>query len=615
MSMITDIDLGNIENLNNEIDGLNIDNNINSYNIENNNTYDIGTSNYETLTYPATKSQNYSQYNYEENKNDYITNLKTISNPNTYNLNTIHEDLGENNYSPYSTSKYSTKTNSPNIISSFDTFPIDNIPRITNRSNSSNKYISSSTKLSDTNLNIYNAIFSDIEPKGNLSYVKGNYTTEINGNQISDDEFINNLLKADDENKGEILDNDEINKILKKEEEDDPLINIPTFSNPKRDFLIKSARFPTRTLDINTFTAKQALRQKRKHPKINNDIRYSVPLKMNQGFNIFQNNLKNIAKKVEQEEEIINNSDILRYSMPLKMAPTFSTFQNNLKNKDKKYQIKGREIKSDNNSKEYFKESKGGIVINYAYCENENKDNRNYMEDQAISIDNLSNDPNKILFCLFDGHGGGEVSKFLQENISTYFKQMLPFQNHFEDFKNLFIKLDEKIRELNVPDCGSTATIVYIEKIKGKKILYCANIGDSRCVLVNNNGLMRLSYDDRVDDPKEKERIIKQGGVIFNNRVYGRLMLSRSFGDWTIKEYGVIAEPHITKIEINDNDSYLIIASDGLWDVIKDEECKGFTEIYEDTFETCKNLVQECLSRGSGDNISCFVIRLKPIYY
>lgn len=613
MSMTTDIDL---ENLNNGIDGLNLDNNLNSYNEGNNYTYDLGTTNYETLTYPTTKSQYYSHYNYEENKNDYITNLKTVSNPNTYNLNTIHEDLGENNYSPYSVSKYSTKSNNPNIISSFDTFSIDNIPKVTNRSNSSNKNISSSMRLPDTNLNIYNAIFSDIEPKGNLSYAKGNYTTEINGNQISGDELINNLLNEYDNNKGEIILDNEINKYLQKEEEIDPLINIPTFSNPKRDFLIKSARFPTRTLDINTFTAKATLKTKKRNPKVNNNIRYSVPIKMNQGFNLFQNNLKNIAKKkVEQKEEVINNSDILRYSVPLKMGPTFSIFQNNLKEKEKKSQIKVREIISDNNSKEYFKESKGGIVINYAYCENENKDNRNYMEDQAISIDNLNNDPNKILFCLFDGHGGGDVSKFLQENFATYFKQKLPFQNHFDDIKNLFNTLDEKIRELNVPDIGSTATIVYIEKIKGKKILYCANIGDSRCVLVNNNGLMRLSYDDRVEDQKEKERIINQGGVIFNNRVYGRLMLSRSFGDWAIKEYGVIAEPHITKIEINDNDSYIIIASDGLWDVIKDEECKGFTEIYEDTFETCKNLVQECLSRGSGDNISCFVIRLKPIYY
>ena len=265
--MNTDIDLGNIENLNTEIDGLNIDNNFSSYDIENTNAYDVGVSNYETTTYPTSKLKYYNQYNYEENKKNYINNLKTISNPNIYNLNTIHEELGENNYSPYSTSKYSTKTNNPNIISSFNTFYIDNTPRINNRSNSLNKNISSSTRLSDKNLNIYNAIYNDIEPKGNLFYAKGDYSTEINDNQISDEELIKELVEAPDENKEEILDNNDLDKFIKKEEENDPLINIPTFSNPKRDLLIKSARFPTRTLDINTFTAKPTLEQKKRIQK------------------------------------------------------------------------------------------------------------------------------------------------------------------------------------------------------------------------------------------------------------------------------------------------------------------------------------------------------------
>ena len=142
-------------------------------------------------------------------------------------------------------------------------------------------------------------------------------------------------MEAPDENKEEILDNNDLDKFIKKEEENNPLINIPTFSNPKRDLLIKSTRFPTRTLDINTFTAKPTLEPKKKNPKVNNNIRYSVPLKMNKGFSIFQNNVKNMAKKVEKEE-IINNSDILRYSVPLKIPLNFSTFQNNLKNIAKK---------------------------------------------------------------------------------------------------------------------------------------------------------------------------------------------------------------------------------------------------------------------------------------
>ena len=119
-------------------------------------------------------------------------------------------------------------------------------------------------------------------------------------------------------------------------------------------------------------------------------------------------------------------------------------------------------------------------------------------------------------------------------------KKMMPFTYHFVDFTRLFKAVDEKIKILNVPSIGSTATVVYIERNNGKRFLYCANVGDSRCVLVNRKGIMRLSYDDRVDDLNEKNRIIKQGGIILNNRVNGRLMLSRSFGDWVNKQDGVI---------------------------------------------------------------------------
>jgi serine/threonine protein phosphatase PrpC len=251
------------------------------------------------------------------------------------------------------------------------------------------------------------------------------------------------------------------------------------------------------------------------------------------------------------------------------------------------------------------------LVKSYAYYEDQNVRNREYMEDQGRSVENLGGDPNKMIFCIFDGHGGGEVSKFLQEYFHTYMKQLLPFDDYFKGFLNLFRLLDEKIKSLNVPTMGSTGTVVFIEKIKGKKTIYCANVGDSRCILVNRKGVMRMSYDDRVDDPKENERIISSGGIIVNERVYGTLMLSRSFGDWAIKSYGVIVDPHITKIEVTDDDLCLIIASDGVWDVIKDEECTQFFGNSKNTLDLCKNIVAESLKRGSQDNISCFAISFK----
>ena len=172
----------------------------------------------------------------------------------------------------------------------------------------------------------------------------------------------------------------------------------------------------------------------------------------------------------------------------------------------------------------------------------------------------------------------------MQQYFVVFLKKLLSFKEPFIDFQRLFKLLDEKVKILNIPDDGSTATIVYIEKqTNGKKILYCVNVGDSRCFLVNRKGIMRMTHDDRIDDPKEHKRIIKQGGILVNNIIYGRLILSRCFGDWGIKQYGLIVEPHIVKIEINEDDLYLIITSDGVWDSFRDEECKGFTEIYENS--------------------------------
>ena len=269
------------------------------------------------------------------------------------------------------------------------------------------------------------------------------------------------------------------------------------------------------------------------------------------------------------------------------------------------------EIISDNNSTEYYKESKGGLVKSYAYCEEPNPNHRQYMEDQGIAIENFNNEPNKILFGLFDGHGGDQVSKFLQENFAIYMKQMMPFNNYFQDFVNLFRTLDEKVKALNCPDAGSTATIVYIERQNDKKYLCCINVGDSRCIIINKKGIMRLSKDDRVDDPNEKERIIKEGGFIYNGRIHGILMLSRCFGDWGIKNYGVSCEPHIAKIEINDDDLCLVIASDGVWDYMKDEEFKVLMDTKMNSLDICKDIITESLNKGSSDNISCFVINFK----
>ena len=63
-------------------------------------------------------------------------------------------------------------------------------------------------------------------------------------------------------------------------------------------------------------------------------------------------------------------------------------------------------------------------------------------------------------------------------------KKTLPFKNYPSDFAKLFKLLDKKVESLNAPEAGSTAGIAYIEKINGKRFLYCANVGDTRSILI-----------------------------------------------------------------------------------------------------------------------------------
>ena len=114
---------------------------------------------------------------------------------------------------------------------------------------------------------------------------------------------------------------------------------------------------------------------------------------------------------------------------------------------------------------------------------------------------------------------------------------------------------------------------------------------------------------------KENERIKKIGGIIFNGRLFGQLNLSRSLGDFSLKNNGLISTPSIHKHKISEDDIYIIIASDGIWDVLNEEFISNLC------IENCnlncnelgKLIIKNAIEKGSEDNISCIVILLNDI--
>ena len=237
------------------------------------------------------------------------------------------------------------------------------------------------------------------------------------------------------------------------------------------------------------------------------------------------------------------------------------------------------------------------------------------MEDYTLILDNFDSDPNKGFFMLLDGHGGTEAAEFVKENLPNIFKKK---KGSFEKVvKDSFISVDNLItQQAWCKNVGTTLSLLYIiksDEIFGETYtVNCANIGDSRVVLINDNKVTRISYDHKASDMSERIRIIKEGGSVFNGRIFGQLALSRSFGDYQYRKSGLSIEPYIYSTTLSNSKRALIImASDGIWDMIDDNDLIKFAKKNSYDLEgIVNNLIEHAIEKGSTDNISCLGIRL-----
>ena len=251
-------------------------------------------------------------------------------------------------------------------------------------------------------------------------------------------------------------------------------------------------------------------------------------------------------------------------------------------------------------------------VKEFSYREDPNIKYRQSMEDFCKIIDKYNEDPKQGYFSLFDGHGGAEIAKYCKDRTPEILLQNLKSGNFEKALLTTFEQVDSELKKLNSENIGSTACIVLItyESKINKKVVYSANVGDTRCIIINKNSFKRLSLDHRCENTNEKKRIKEAGGVIFNNRVYGQLMLTRSFGDNSLKKHGVISVPYITRHVLDENDTYLVIASDGIWDVLDDEFIYRLSKTIENSDEYCKQILKLAITSGSKDNTSCIVVKI-----
>lgn len=218
-------------------------------------------------------------------------------------------------------------------------------------------------------------------------------------------------------------------------------------------------------------------------------------------------------------------------------------------------------------------------------------------------------------YAVYDGHGGDEVSTYLHKNVPILMKK-LPFPIKKKHLLRMCDVLQERITtQITSNFVGSTATMVLHFIYNKKEHLIIMNIGDSRAVLCRNRKSLALSIDHKPNSPSEKMRIEKHGGFISHDgydwRIKG-LSLSRSFGDVFAIPY-VTHKPDIFYQNINKGDTFIVLACDGLWDVMTNQSVIDFVQRYINKHSTTNlsmMLCEKALALGSTDNVTVIIVLL-----
>ncbi|KAK1436773.1 hypothetical protein QVD17_02555 [Tagetes erecta] len=296
---------------------------------------------------------------------------------------------------------------------------------------------------------------------------------------------------------------------------------------------------------------------------------------------------------------------------------------------------------------------------------------RTSMEDAHAAYPDL--DCSTSFFGVYDGHGGQAVSKFCAKFLH---QQVIKHEAYSSGdiataVQKSFLRMDEMMRgqrgwrELAIlgekadqfsmmeglngppksgevksqnddwsveegphsnyegPTCGSTACVAIIRNNQ----LLVANSGDSRCVISRKGQAYNLSKDHKPDLESEKERISKAGGFIHGGRVNGSLNLTRAIGDMELKKDKSLpaekqiltANPDIHTVALCEDDDFLVLACDGIWDCMSNQQLVDFVREQlktESKLSTvCGKVFDRCLAPTAGgegcDNMTMILVQFK----
>lgn len=232
------------------------------------------------------------------------------------------------------------------------------------------------------------------------------------------------------------------------------------------------------------------------------------------------------------------------------------------------------------------------------------------------------------VFAIFDGHNGVSAAIFTKESLLNNVLSAIPQGASRDEWLQAlpralvagFVKTDIEFQKKGETS-GTTVTFVVID---GWTVTV-ASVGDSRCILDTQGGIVSLlTVDHRLEEnAEERERVTASGGEVGRLNVFGGnevgplrcwpggLCLSRSIGDTDVGEF-IVPIPHVKQVKLSNAGGRLIIASDGIWDALTSDmaakSCRGLPAEL-----AAKLVVKEALrSRGLKDDTTCLVVDIIP---
>ncbi|TKS68341.1 Protein phosphatase 1K, mitochondrial [Collichthys lucidus] len=224
-----------------------------------------------------------------------------------------------------------------------------------------------------------------------------------------------------------------------------------------------------------------------------------------------------------------------------------------------------------------------------------------------------------LYFAVFDGHGGPEAADFCEKYMEKFIKDLVKEESNLEIvLKKAFLEVDKAlVKHLhfspNVPGVnpGTTSTVALL---RDGIELVVGSVGDSRAMLCRKGKAVKLTVDHTPERKDEKERIKRSGGFITWNslgqpNVNGRLAMTRSIGDFDLKNTGVIAEPETKRISLHHvHDSFLALTTDGINFIMNSQEICNVINQCHDPKEAAQRISDQALQYGSEDNSTIIVV-------